>query len=233
MASFTAVCQTHKLFFPEEFIVLTKNNLNFQAEYPNARGTILGIPDMFSLNDDQGTILILDKWLQVIDELSYSDEMHFPLLASPDGVSLERTSYERPSNDAGNWHSAAEDAGFSTPGYKNSQRINLTIPEMDIGVEPEIFTPDNDGEDDFTNICYSFDQPGNVLNIWIFDPMGRIVRQLANNLLAGTSGCITWDGTNDHGQSACMGIYLIYVRLFDLEGRTRQIKKTCVLSVRK
>ena len=175
----------------------------------------------------------MDKWLQIIDEFAYNDEMHFPLLSSTEGVSLERISYERSASDQRNWHSAAEDAGFCTPGYENSQLVNTINPEIKIGVEPEIFTPDNDGREDFTNICYSFDQPGNVISIWIFDPMGRIIRQLASNLLVGTSGCVTWDGTDDQGQRARMGIYLVYVRLFDLEGKARQIKKSCVLSVKK
>jgi flagellar hook assembly protein FlgD len=63
--------------------------------------------------------------------------------------------------------------------------------------------------------------------------MGRMVRQLAINILSGTSGCITWDGTDDNGVSARMGIYLVYIRIFDLEGKVSQIKKTCVLSIRK
>ena len=233
MMSFTPVYQTHKLFFPEEFIVLTKDKLNFQTGYPEARGTLVGITDLFSFDDEKGTILIMDKWLQIIDEFKYDNEMHFQLLSSTEGVSLERTSYERPASDQGNWHSAAENVGFCTPGYENSQMVSTSNPDIKIGVEPEIFTPDNDGREDFTNICYSFDQPGNVISIWIFDPMGRIIRQLASNLLVGTSGCITWDGINDQGQRARMGIYLVFVRLYDMEGSTKQIKKTCVLSVKK
>src|SRR4030043_732398 len=233
MSSFTSVCQTHRLFFPGEFLVLTKDKLDFLTGYPNSRGTIIGLSDLFSFDDEQGTIIILDKWLQILDEFKYNNEMHFSLLTSTEGVSLERISYERPASDQGNWHSAAKNAGFCTPGYENSQMVITSNPELTIGVEPEIFTPDNDGEKDITNICYSFSQPGNVISIWIFDPMGRMVRQLAINILSGTSGCITWDGTDDNGVRARMGIYLVYIRIFDLEGRVSQIKKTCVLSIRK
>lgn len=233
MTSFTTVCQTHRLYFPGEFLVLTKNKPDFLSGYPNARGTIIGLSDLFSFDDKHGTILILDKWLQILDEFSYDSEMHFSLLTSTEGVSLERISYERPANDQTNWHSAAKDAGFCTPGYENSQYVITSYPELIIGVEPEIFTPDNDGREDVTNICYSFGNPGNVISIWIFDPMGRIVRKLTNNMLPGTSGCITWDGTDESGRRAHMGIYLVFIRIFDLEGRVSQIKKTCVLSIRK
>jgi Lamin Tail Domain len=233
LISFTTVCSTHRLFFPDEFLLIVKNREKFLNNYPDACGTIIGSADLFTLDDEQGTIVVLDKWLQVLDEFSYNDNMHFPLLESTEGVSLERISYERSSDEKDNWHSAAKDAGFCTPGYENSQLVINSIPELDIGVEPEIFTPDNDGREDITNICYSFTNPGNVVSIWIFDPMGRLIRQLASNYLAGTSGCITWDGTDDTGQRARLGIYLVYVRIFDMNGRVSQVKKTCVLSVRK
>jgi hypothetical protein len=233
MNSFTQICQAHRLYFPGEFLVLTKDKMKFLAGYPNARGTIIGLSELFSFDDGHGTILILDKWLQIIDEFTYNSEMHFSLLASAEGVSLERISYERPANDQTNWHSAAKDAGYCTPGYENSQYVITTDPEVTIGVEPEIFTPDNDGREDVTNICYSFDKPGNIISVWIYDPMGRVVRQLVINMLLGTTGCITWDGTDNRGRQARMGIYLIYIRIFNLNGRVSQIKKTCVLSVRK
>ena len=38
MTSFTPICQTHKLFFPGEFIVLTKDKLNFLTGYPECPG---------------------------------------------------------------------------------------------------------------------------------------------------------------------------------------------------
>jgi hypothetical protein len=233
LSSFATVCSIHRLLFPGEFLVVVKDKEKFLNNYPGARGTIIGSPEMFTLDDEEGIIVILDKWLQVLDELTYNNNMHFPLFESTEGISLERISYERPSDEKGNWHSASKDADFCTPGYKNSQFVVTSIPELSIGVEPEIFTPDNDGREDITNICYSFANPGNVVSVWIFDPMGRMIRQLAINYLAGTSGCITWDGTDDAGQRARMGIYLIYVRIFDMNGRISQVKKTCVLSVRK
>jgi hypothetical protein len=231
--SYAPICPTHRLFFPGEFLVIVKDRVTFFSGYPDARGTVTGLAGLFSLDDEQGTIVVLDKWLQVLDEFSYSENMHFPLLGSTKGVSLERISYERPACEKDNWHSAAKDAGFCTPGYENSQWVITSAPELTIGVEPEIFTPDNDGRQDVTNICYSFSKPGNVLSILIFDPMGRLIRQLTLNMLAGTSGCISWDGTDDNGRRAQMGIYLVYIKIFDLNGRVSQVKKTCILSIRK
>jgi hypothetical protein len=233
LLSFTSVCQIHRLFYPGYFCVIVKNKSAFLTGYPGAGGIIFEPAGLFSLDDEQGTIVILDKWLQTLDEFTYDDNMHFPLLGSTEGVSLERISYDVPAVERDNWHSAAKDAGFCTPGYKNSQYITTSASAASIGVEPEIFTPDNDGRKDFTSICYTFSDPGNVLDIWVFDPMGRLIRRLAVNLLSGTSGCVVWDGTDDNGRRAQMGIYLIYIRIFDLNGKVSQVKKTCVLSIRK
>ena len=77
-----------------------------------------------------------------------------------------------------NFHSAATSAGYGTPGFKNSQYKSGNVPGGEIHVTPEIFSPDNDGHDDFATINYSFPTPGYVANITIFDGSGRPVRYL-------------------------------------------------------
>jgi len=233
ISSWTPVYEGNRLFFPGEFLLLTTDILRMASGYSKTGGTLIEIPGMPVFNDSQGIVVIMDIWLNVIDEFEYHYKMHFPLLTITEGISLERISYDCPANDPGNWHSASENAGFSTPGYTNSQSVRAMQLHSGIEIIPEIFTPDNDGKDDFTGICYTFNQPGSVMSIWIFDPAGRMVRRLTDNQLVGTNGCITWDGTDDHGQKARMGIYLVFIRIFDLEGRVREIKKTCILSVRR
>jgi hypothetical protein len=219
------------LFFPGDFLLLASDIQKLISGYPRIEGIQIEVPGMPVFENDEGDVVILDLWMNIIDEFKYHHQMHFSLLSVTDGVSLERISYEMPAGDPGNWHSAAESEGFSTPGYSNSQSVTNINLYTDIKIEPEIFTPDNDGNDDFTNIWYSFDHPGCVTSIWIFDPAGRIIRKLTDNQLVGLSGFIAWDGIDDHGQRAGMGIYLVFIRIFDLEGRVREVKKTCVLSL--
>ena len=70
------------------------------------------------------------------------------------------------------------------------------------------------------------------MNAWIFDPRGRIICQLANNKLLGKTGHVIWDGTDYSGRLINSGIYLVYLKLFTLDGQVREVKKTCVLSGR-
>jgi len=231
ISSLIPVDNGNRLLFPGDFLLLTSDIPRLISGYPGIGGIQIEVPGMPAFENNQGTVVILDLWLNIIDEFEYHYKMHFSLLTATDGVSLERISYKRPANDPDNWHSAAENVGFCTPGYTNSQSKTNTSFLQGIKIEPEIFTPDNDGKDDFANIWYSFDHPGCVASIWIFDPAGRIVRKLADNQLVGESGSITWDGINDLGQRASIGIYMVFIRIFDLEGRVREVKKTCILSV--
>ena len=106
---------------------------------------------MPSFPDDAGDVIILNGQGALLDEVSYSDKWHFPLIANTEGVSLERISYEAASLQ-GNFHSAATSAGYGTPGYRNSQyRLNEEVPGT-LNIVPDIFSPDNDGTDDFATI---------------------------------------------------------------------------------
>lgn len=220
------------LCFPDDYFVFSIDADKVFEQYysPNPWGFI-DLEKMPSFPNDAGRVVVIDQWLQVIDEFQYSEEMQFPLLWSVEGVSLERINPSRPTQDPTNWHSASEECGFGTPGYENSQYIEDPDEQNDrIRIEPEIFSPDNDGYRDVVRLLYQFDQPGYVATVTIFDARGRVVRKLANNEMLGTDGVFTWDGISDANRLSRMGIYLFYIEIFDLKGNVRHYKKTCVLA---
>ncbi len=218
------------LIFPGNYIVLTSNPETVKTQYFTSNpGGFIKMVSLPSYNNDTGVVVLATRGLEIIDSFSYYDEMQFPLLNSTDGVSLERINYDRPTNDPTNWHSAAEDVGYATPAYKNSQFTEFFEIEDPITVEPEIFSPDNDGVDDILNINYIFELPGYTATITIFDARGRLVRKLVNNVLLGTEGTFSWDGITDNNQKARMGIYIIFIEIFDLNGNPKKYKKTTVL----
>jgi hypothetical protein len=45
----------------------------------------------------------------------------------------------------------------------------------------------------------------------------------------GTKGTYSWDGINADREKSRLGIYIIFVEVFDLTGNVKQYKKTCVL----
>jgi len=221
------------LIFPEEYIVLTtKTDLVTKFFYtPNPRGFI-NMPSIPQFSNTSGIAVLCDPNENIIDRLVYHENMHFPLLSTFKGVALERIDYSRPSDDRTNWHSAASTAGYGTPAYKNSQFMAIIEEDEPFSLSPEIFSPDGDGYNDVLNISYSLEEPGYVATINIYDMSGRLIRRLIQNQLLGTYGAYTWDGITDNNEKASIGYYLIYIELFDLNGKIKHYKKTTVLGGR-
>jgi len=217
--------------------LLTKDTASVLNDYPisNQLGlgkeTFVEMGGFPSYNNESGTVILMTDQLTVSDSITYHEDMHFTLLNDVSGVSLERLDFSRLTHDKSNWHSAAEGVGFGTPGYLNSQ-FNATNVGDEVSVEPEQFSPDNDGSDDVVNISYQFATSGFVGTINIFDSNGRMVRSLVQNELLGTEGVFSWDGENDSNEKARMGIYIIYFEAFGVNGEVKKYKKPCVLGAR-
>jgi hypothetical protein len=219
------------LIFPGEYAALTTDPVKVKTQYytPNPNGFSL-MKSFPSLNNDDGVVTICDGAMDIIDFMIYTADMQYPLLNSTDGVSLERINYNRPSLDKTNWHSAAENVGFGTPAYLNSQYSEAITDDGAITLSPDIFSPDEDGYNDVLNIAYTFGEPGYLANINIYDGNGRLVRELIHNELLGTSGVFSWDGITDGNEKANIGIYIIYIEVFDLKGDVKKYKKATVLA---
>ena len=222
------------LFFPGDYMVLTPDPAAVKNTYmtpnPSAFIPMSGMPRMTNAG---GIVVLATRSLQPVDMFICTDDMHLPLLTTYKGVSLERLNPDRPTQDRSNWHSAAQGAGFGTPAYRNSQyTLNSETEKGKVGVYPEVFSPDGDGHNDLLNISYTFEKPGYVANIRIFDSRGRLIRSLRRGELLATSGIITWDGITDDKQKAPVGIYLIHLEVFDLNGKVINYKNTAVLGGR-
>ncbi len=231
--NYKTIVDRPKLILPGEFVLLTKDVQAVQQDYINSvADAFLQMESLPTYSNDKGGVYLINNLDMVVDEFHYDEDMHFALLNSVDGVSLERIDYNRPTNDETNWHSAAEDVGFATPGYENSQYMQTNTEGGEIVIDPETFSPDNDGYDDVLNISYNFPEEGYVANILIYDAKGRLVKNFLQNELLGTSGTFSWDGTTDTNEKGRIGIYIIFVEAFDLEGNVKSFKKTCVLAGR-
>ena len=218
------------LIFPETHFVITEDPSSlirdYYVEHP---GQLIKTEKLPAYKNSSGTVFLMNKSSAIIDKMNYTEDMHFPVLNETKGVSLERIHYDRPSSEKTTWHSAAESSGFATPTYKNSQFSRKIETNMNFKVEPEVFSPDNDGRDDLLNIHYKFDNPGHVANIKIFDSRGRLEKNLVNNKTLGTEGTVTWDGINKNNKKARIGIYVIYIEVFDQNGNVSKTKKHCVV----
>ncbi|HHN47610.1 MAG TPA: hypothetical protein ENN08_01510 [Bacteroidales bacterium] len=233
LTSISEIAPEGYLIFPEDYVVLTVNpdlvKKFFMTTNPGGFIKMASVP---SFANTRGIAVLADPNEVILDRLIYHEDMHFPLLNTVRGVSLERIDFNRPASDPTNWHSASSSAGYGTPGYRNSQFMAVMAGDDPFTLSPEIFSPDNDGHNDVLNISYSFDLPGHVATIMIYDANGRLVRRLVQNQLLGSNGAFTWNGITDNNEKAPIGYYLVLIEVFDLSGNIKQYKKTTVLGGR-
>lgn len=218
------------LLFPESYILLSEQGAAvkriYQTTNPNGFLDVATLPRM---NNDADVVTLATKTGTVIDNLIYSSKMHFPLLVNTKGVSLERIDFNRPASDRSNWNSAAEAVGFGTPAYRNSQYLKADGGNGVTIAEP-LFSPDNDGYNDVLNVTYKLDEPGKAANVYVYDSKGRQVRYLIRNEQLMQEGTFSWNGINDANEKAPIGIYIVYVELFNLSGKVNKYKLVCTLA---
>jgi Lamin Tail Domain/Bacterial Ig-like domain len=228
-----ALSASNRLLFPGEYMVITEDEQIVKKQYlakdPDAFAVISSMP---SLPDDKGNLVILNGQGKILDELSYDAGWHFKLIDNAEGVALERINYNKPTQDAANWHSAATSAGYGTPGYTNSQLYTAITVAGTLHIVPTVFSPDNDGLDDFCTLQYQFPEPGYVCNSIAFDANGRPVRQITRNALCGLQGYFRWDGLDDNNLKLPVGVYVVLTDVFNLQGKTKRFKQAVTLARR-
>ena len=223
-----------KLFLkPGQYLTCTKDPTIIAAQYLNCNPeSFCAMKSFPTYPDDAGIVVLLNDSLEVLDEFSYSDNMHSPFLADENGVSLERISLDKPTSDRRNWASAAASVGFATPGLPNSQAENEDVVQDEITSEPKAFSPNGDGYNDELHIRFSLSKPGYMANVRIFDAAGRMVKFLVKNQSLAQEGNWPWDGNSDSGQKLSIGVYIILVEVFDQDGQVKAFKKTCTITDR-
>ncbi len=213
---------------PNGFLAITTDPVIVARQYPSDKARkFLEISEMPAFSNEQGGVLVQDHSGKVLDRFQYSEKMHHVLIDNFKGVSLERIDPARPARDLDNWHSAASTVGYATPGYANSQAVE-PAPLDAFVVYPEVFTPDQDGTDDNVKITYTQRFAGVVATVCVFDVNGRLIKNIIQNQMIGSSGAISWDGTDERQVLVKTGHYLILINTFDIHGNTKQYKKRVV-----
>jgi len=227
----TSITLSGQLFPPGEYFVMTGNKTQLLKQFPllnsNAVIEVDGFP---ALSNTGGVITLSDSTGKLIDKASFDPSMHFQMLRITTGVSLERIDPDGPSETKNNWQSAAETAGFSTPGKINSQHFTQNQIPQSFTLEPVQFTPDNDGVDDNLLIHYNPEKPGSLMSIIIYDIYGHLIRRLATNILLASTNTFVWNGLTDNHAKAPPGVYIVYSEIFNSSGEVKHFKKTTILA---
>ena len=200
---------------PRGYVLLSKLLSGVEAFYLISSPQALHEVKLPVLANNGATVVLLRLTdLTVIDEVSYSPKWHDSAIKEPKGVALERLEPDKPTQDATNWYSAAESAGYGTPGYRNSQQLLPSSTQN--GFERPYWS---DSERSYL-LRYQLADAGYRCRIWVFDTMGRRIAEIANLSTLATEGTLRWDGIGYDGSRPKPGIYIFYAELFLPNGTT-------------
>ncbi|HQO47817.1 MAG TPA: lamin tail domain-containing protein [Paludibacteraceae bacterium] len=230
-----AVSDKAALFFPHSHLALTPSPTTVCAQFQCNDTCALWTTNLPSLPDDKGNIIVTLNDGTIIDEFSYSEKMHHVLLYNYEGVSLERINPDMVANNPKSWHSASLECGYGTPGRRNShyQSLDIASEDKNFWVEREVFSPDNDGNDDLLFIYYRLPKSGFAATLTIYTPNGLKIGQPYTNALLATEGTLQWDGLSATKTMCQIGVYVIFVEAVHPDGDTVRRKIPCVLSTSK
>ncbi len=229
--TYEPVSTSLKYFYPGTYLLVTENISSVISQFTTDTSNYIQT-DIPSYNDDEDVVVILDNTFNRIDQFNYSADLQYPLLDDPEGVSLERLSFNRPTQDNTNWHSAAQSAGYATPGYKNSQYVDNPDASSELTISPELFSPDNDGYNDVINFAMNMNANGYVLNADVYNEDGRLIKKLVKSKLLAPQDVFSWDGITDDNDKAPVGIYILYAETFNPTGDVKKFKKAFVLATK-
>ena len=210
---------------PKSYVVLCEDTTWLSANYfRDHQSNYIEINQMPSFPNSDGTVAISDIAYQLIDEIRYSEEQHFPLLEEVDGVALERLNPE-----STQWFSAAYTDNYGTPGRKNSQFVYQKNSNSNLSVDPEIFSPNNDGKKDFTSIVLQVEESAKT-SISIFNKQGFLVKKICTNELVNSKSEWLWNGLNEDSFRLPIGIYILVAEMIDGDGKVEVLKEPIVIS---
>lgn len=199
---------------PGMFGVIAQDSSLFQFFSFDEKAYII-IKDFPNLNNLSDDVFLYDPLGEVIDQIHYLQDW-----GNGEGVSIERIQYEISGLDSSNWSPSAAYEGM-TPGFKNSVFTEIVSSTETLSVSPNPFSPDGDGFEDVTVISYLVDMTTSTINLRIYDVRGRCIRTLLGAVFSGSQGHVIWDGLDDSGSRARMGIYI--VTLEGLNGSMGQV----------
>lgn len=208
------LCPSQTMLPPDGYFVVAGDSIIFNFLTGMVPACVSG---SLRLRDDGDCVVLSDPSGNTIDSVYYLPSWHNADIAKTSGRSLERINPKLQSNDRTSWSTSVSQTG-GTPGSRNSLYITGQNVSGGIRIEPNPFSPDGDGHDDFTFIDYSFPASSVKLRARIFDSVGRLIATPFDNTVLPSTGRLVWDGRDDSGRIVRFGLYIILVEVTGPDG---------------
>ena len=220
----------------EGFLVIASDSSVFEdwpelLDIPNAITAVLGRSSL-GLGNGSDEIMFLDATGATTDSLIYSETWHNPLVTSTAGRSLELLHPDLHLQGASAWTTCPHPSGGS-PGRRNAAYNDTPFPailrEAGIVTSPNPFSPDGDGFEDHCIFSWNLPAAIALLRLRIYDIEGRCIRTLLNSVPSGSTGVTVWDGLDDTGSRARIGMYVVLAEALDAASNSVAATKTIIV----
>ena len=171
-----------------------------------------------SLINEGTTLVLLDSLNNIIDEVTYSPNMHSPNLKITKGISLEKIDL-RTHNSTQNWTSAST-LIESTPGEENSSSRSLTYSNS-LAIDP-VFLDLSKTEEPFFLFTYSFEDERSG-NCSVYDENGNYIATILNNASLSANGIFKWYVTETN-KIVTTGMYIVLWETWNNDGNKKTEK---------
>lgn len=201
------------------------SDIIYQYNLPIEQLTITsGFP---ALNNSFDDLKLMNNFNFVYDRVSYTDEWYGREVDN--GISIEKINPNLNGQISVNWAASVDNNG-STPGRINSVYATILPAESQLQINPNPFSPDNDGFEDVTIIQIKIPVETAFINIRIYDTRGRLVRFLADSIPSAHQTQFVWDGRDDNFRVARIGAYICLVEALNSEKNiVKQMKSSIIL----
>ncbi len=205
------------LNFNSKYVVVTKDTI-LQNTFPNIE--IKYMENFPTLTNDGALLKIIDPSGFCVDsvDLREYDEIE-------SGVSLEKSYQNISSSNKYIWKRSVSSTGFS-PGVKNSITADSSNGNK-ITIIPEIFCPATAIIP--LEIKIESEIGMSFVELKIFDLRGRKLYSKEMNCFSQPTLKIFWDGKTDYDHYPTIGMYLVFVKVKDVNDKTHEYKKTLIV----
>ncbi|MHB9041897.1 MAG: lamin tail domain-containing protein, partial [Melioribacteraceae bacterium] len=228
------LAKTHLMLPPKNYFVLVADS-SIYNNYPWLKTerciNIVGSSSLSLLND-ASMIVLKDFYGTTLDSLTYSSDWHSKNVVITKNRSLERLNPLFDSNNHTNWNSCVSAEG-GTPGRQNSIFSQNLSRESKVTINPNPFSPDGDGFEDYTVINFDLTKPLSQVRMKVFDSSGRLVRTLAENRLSSSKNSLIFDGLDDNNKPLRIGIFILLIETVAEGSGKVEIIKTPIVIARK
>lgn len=173
--------------------------------------------------NERGGVSLLSATGALLEKMSYDASMHSPFVRDYRGISLERISQERASNQSSNWTSASGQVGWATPGVVNSQSRNFKS-NGGFSLFPEVVRLNGSESDGILHVNYVLEQQGSIGSLQIFTASGNRIATPVKHELLQRSGTLHWNGVAEQGVAVSPGLYLALLEVITPNGERQLFK---------